>query len=316
MDITNKNWIFKVVNFLKEIEQKNYSWTLSGYDNAKLSAAAMFCKLTKIFEKYHKFDTQKLEDIIKKYKNSNTYYIDNTKSMKNIIAETRQAISGLINIGGGDENIDLNKYFNHDNLWFMNNQTWKNPWGAGAQLSHYLFFLQLNPEKNKDKINTVLNALNKYKKHNGWYFGNPSHHVRINGIMKVFTGLDIINYDYNDSKEILIKIVDEMLNLNPSSGGCNLYDFVYVLCKSIHINYRIEESKKKLIQIGNVILNYQHPDGGFSYNKNSTTPVIYGKRCTPGKKQGGIHGTTLMCMALCMIDNSCNLRLNLNIPIS
>lgn len=315
MDITNNDWIINVVKFLKEIEKRNYSWTLSGYDNAKLSSAALFCKLSKIFEKYHKFDTQKLENTIKQYKNDSTYYIDKTNDRNNIIAETRQAISGLKNMNKNDTNINIEKYFN-DIGWFMNDNYWTNPWSAGAQLSHYLFFLQLNPEKNKNKINDVLNQLNKYKKHNGWYFGNPSHHVRINGIMKIFTGLDIINYNYDNIKEILTKIVDEMLKLNPSSGGCNLYDFVYVLCKSTNINYRIEESKQKLIQIGNIILKYQHPDGGFSYNINSTTPVIYGKRCTPGKKQGGMHGTTLMCMALCMIDKSCNLGLNLNVPIS
>ena len=126
MDITNKNWILNVVNFLKEIEKRNYSWTLSGYDNAKLSSASMFCKLSKIFEKYHKFDTQKLEYIIRKYKNSNTYYIDNTNDAKNIIAETRQAISGLINIDKNDTNINIEKYYNHNNLWFMNNGTWNN----------------------------------------------------------------------------------------------------------------------------------------------------------------------------------------------
>ena len=168
----------------------------------------------------------------------------------------------------------------------MNNSSWINPWNAGAQLSHYLFFLQLNPEKNKDKINNILNRLNEYKKHNGWYFGNPPpHNVRINGIMKIFTGLDIINHDYNTNKGLLIKIVDEMLNLNPSSGGCNLYDFVYVLCKSIDINYRIEECKTKLIQIGNILLKYQHPDGGFSFNIHGTTKGIYGKSCSLEKNK-------------------------------
>lgn len=317
MDITNKDWILKIVDFLKEIEKRNYIWTLDGYDTAKLSAVALFCKCSKIFENYHKFNTDNMSKIIKSYKNNNTFYIDNTNDRNNIIAETRQAISGLINIGDTDNNINLNLYYPDLNkLYFMNNSTWNNPWGAGAQLSHYLFYLQLNSEINQNKINDILEKLNKYKKHDGWYYNRPSNHVLINGIMKVFTGLDIINYDYNLIKPILINICDYMLKINPSSGGCNLYDFVYVLRKGIKIEYKVDEIKNKLIIIGNIILQYQQIDGGFSYNKNSTTVMMYGKRISPGKKQGGIHGTTLMCMALCMIDDACNLELNLNVPIS
>ena len=43
---------------------------------------------------------------------------------------------------------------------------------------------------------------------------------------------------------------------------------------------------------------------------------MYGKEIYSGRNQGGIHGTTLFCMALCMIDKACDLNLNLNIPIS
>ena len=254
-----------------------------------------------------------MENIIRSYKNKNTYYIDNTNDRNNIIAETRQGISGLININTNDKNINIEKYFDHNNLWFMNDNFWRNPWCAGAQLSHYLFFLQLNPEKNKDKILNVLSKLDTYKKHNGWYC-RILHIYQNKWYYEIFTGLDIIHFNYDNIKDILINIINEMLNLDPSSGGCNLYDFVYVLAKSIKINYRVEECRQKLIKIGNIILQYQQKDGGFSYNINSTTVQIYGKTCSPGNKQGGIHGTTLMCMSLCMIDNACNLGLKLNIP--
>ena len=158
MDITNKDWILKIVDFLKEIEKRNYIWTLDGYDTAKLSAVALFCKCSKIFENYHKFNTDNMSKIIKSYKNNNTFYIDNTNDRNNIIAETRQAISGLINIGDTDNNINLNLYYPDLNkLYFMNNSTWNNPWGAGAQLSHYLFYLQLNSELNQNKIQTKKN---------------------------------------------------------------------------------------------------------------------------------------------------------------
>ena len=134
--------------------------------------------------------------------------------------------------------------------------------------------------------------------------------------MKIFTGLDIIEFDYNTIKPILQTICDSMLIINPSSGGCNIYDFVYVLAKAIKINYRVDECREKLLQIYTIILSYQHPDGGFSYNKHSTTQNMYGKRITDGGNRGGIHGTTLMCMALTIINEACELHLHLQIPIS
>lgn len=313
----DKLWINNLVEFLKNIEKNNYIWTLRGFDNAKLSAAALFCKCSKIFENYHNFDFNKTYKIIKTYKSNNTFYIDKTNHRNNIIAETRQAISGLINTGYDDTFIDLNVYYNNeDNLYFMSDNNWNDPWGAGAQLSHYLFFLQLNPEQNKNKILNVLNKLEKYKKQDGWYYNRPNNHVRINGIMKVFTGLDIINYDYKNIEDLLKNIINSILILNPGSGGCNIYDYVYVLSKSKIINYRIDECKKKLINVYHLILTYQHPDGGFSYNKNSTTKNMYGKTITNGFNIGGIHGTTLMCMALSIIDNFCDLGLNLSLAIS
>ena len=139
--IQDKKWIYECINFLKEIEKKDYIWTLEGYDSAKLSSASLFCKCSKIFENYNKFDYYKLKTTIDKY-NVNNFYVDNTNVRNNIIAETRQALSGLINLNYDVEKIDLSKYYNNlDNLYFMNDNSWNNPWHAGAQLSHYLFFL-------------------------------------------------------------------------------------------------------------------------------------------------------------------------------
>ena len=114
---------------------------MDGYDSAKLSSASLFCKCAKIFENYNTFDYYKLKTTIDKY-NVNNFYVDNTNVRNNIIAETRQALSGLINLNYDVEKIDLSKYYNNlDNLYFMNDNSWNNPWHAGAQLSHYLFFL-------------------------------------------------------------------------------------------------------------------------------------------------------------------------------
>jgi hypothetical protein len=324
----DKKWILNTVDFLKKIENQNYTWTLSEKDNkisnnAKLSAAALFAKCACIFRNYHNFEENKIFEIIKKYRKKNGYFIDNTNKQENIIAETRQAISGIINLNKKsliDCQVDLNVYYpDKNNLYFMDNKLWNRPWSAGARMSHYMFFLQL--ENNKKKIKDLLKKLKKYEKKDGWYNEKAEEYIRINGIMKVFTGFDIIQFNYKSIENLLKKIIDILLKATPTdkngSKGCNIYDFVYVLCKFKLINYREKECKEKLLKIYQLILSFQHNDGGFSSRSNNkTSKKMYGKKIYQGKNQGGIHGTTLFCMALCMIDKACDLNLNLNIPIS
>ena len=338
----NKEWVDKVIKFMNEIEGLDYQWTLKGFNNAKLSSCGLFAKLVYIFQNYidnEQFKTINIVNHILNYKHKSGFYIDNTNQTNDIIAESRQALSGINNLSNYNEKlknimeqqniklkVDLNLFYdNDDNLYFMHDHLWDNPWSAGAQLSHYLYYLNHNIEISNNeeekqiyqqKIDKVLHQLKKYEKIDGWYHRKPQDHIRINGIMKVFTGIDAINYKYSNMTEIIKVIIDDMLLKNPEAGGCNIYDYVYVLSKSKDINYRLKECKEKLIKVYNLILSYQHNDGGFSYNRNSTTQVIYSKRITDGGCRGGIHGTTLMCMALTLIDNFCDLGLNLKLPKS
>ena len=41
-----------------------------------------------------------------------------------------------------------------------------------------------------------MKKIEKYQHTDGWYNKKPNNTVRTNGIMKVFTGLDAMNYDY------------------------------------------------------------------------------------------------------------------------
>tara|TARA_B100000131_G_scaffold229180_1_gene220959 strand:- start:934 stop:1875 length:942 start_codon:yes stop_codon:yes gene_type:complete len=310
-------WIDNTIEFLKKIESNNYMWTLNGYSNAKLSAASLFSKCAKIFQNYHTFKISPLNNIILRFRHPEIgFYIDKTSSRDDIIAESRQALSALYNNNGKNlPPVNMSVFYtNPRDLYFMKDMIWNNPWNAGAQLSHYLFFLK--SQNNEELIEMVLRELERYQKPDGWYFSRPADHVRINGIMKIFTGLDIIEYDYSKLSDIIHNITDSMIDKNPESGGCNIYDFVYVLSKAIKIGYRVEECRDKLMDIYTIILDYQHKDGGFSYNKDSTTKHMYGKLITKGKACGGMHGTTLMCMALTYINEACELGLNLNIPVS
>ena len=318
----NKEWISKIVNFLKNIEKNNYSWILTkeaSKSNAKkLDSVALFCKCAKIFENYHKFNYNELEKELLKYKKKGNFFVDNPKDFKIEIAETRQALSGLLNIGKPTYKINLKKYYQQnddiDNLYFNTPEQWDNPYSTGAQLSHYLFFIKMNEVNDRKKH--ILKILKKYEKEDGWYNNKPNDTKRINGIMKIFTALDIINYNYDEISHLIKSIIDSIIKINQEDEGCNIYDYVYVLTKGVQLNYRKDKCIKKLLKIYNFILSRQHSDGGWSYFKNETRKEMYGQKIPNGKNMSDMHGTTLMCMSLWMIDHHCNLNLNLNKIIS
>lgn len=321
-NIKNKEWIFKVIDFLKKVEKNNYSWILTkeGKDSnaKKLDSTALFCKCAKIFENYHKFDYNKLEKKILTYKKKGNFFIDNPRDSMIVLAETRQALSGLLNIGKPTYKINIKKYYQEhddlDNLYFDTPEKWNNPYSTGAQLSHYLFFIKINDLVNRK--NHILDTIKKYEKKDGWYNNKPNDTIRINGIMKIFTGLDIINYNYNKKSYLIEGIVNSILDINQEDEGCNIYDYVYVLVKGVDMNYRKKECQNKLMNIYNFILKRQHKDGGWSYFKNKTRKEMYGQKIPNSENIGDLHGTTLMCMSLWMIDHACELNLNLNKIIS
>ena len=319
MDI---KWIENTIKFLKNIEKNKFSWILTEdakkSNVKKLDSTALFCKCAKIFENYHQFDYDKLEKNLLKYKNKSNFFIDNPRDFKIEIAETRQALSGLLNIKKPIYKINLKKYYQEhndlDNLYFNTPEQWDNPYSTGAQLSHYLFFIKMNDMN--IRIKHILSILKKYEKKDGWYNNKPDDTKRINGIMKIFTALDIINYDYNKIIHLIKGIIDSILEINQEDEGCNIYDYVYVLAKGVKVNYRKDDCQNKLMKIYKFILSRQHKDGGWSYYKDKTRKEMYGAKIPNSKNMGDMHGTTLMCMSLWMIDHACELNLNLNKIIS
>ena len=192
---------------------------------------------------------------------------------------------------------------------------WENPWKAGAHLSHFIFYMnQLNRQ---DRIQDVLNQLKKYEHNNGWYTGNPKPNVLINGIMKVFTGFDVIGKEV--STKMAINIIDYLLDNKESRGGCGIYDYVYVITKCLDSvpEYRYKECKDHLMNLASTILDHQQKDGGFKYDiKTPRAQRYYGQDITPDGMIGSIHGTTLFSMALARLDTYFNIGMNLHLPVS
>ena len=102
-------------------------------------------------------------------------------------------------------------------------------------------------------------------------------------------------------------------------GGCNLYDYVYVLirCSEVLGNYRLEECQllAKIVLIK--ILRYQQEDGGFKYNIDSDKAHrYYGEEITPDGFIGCVHPTVLFTNTFALIDNYLNLGMDLELVVS
>lgn len=305
------SWLKKLLLWAIRIEELNYNWSLRGYDNHKLGSVGLFAKISKILGNYYKFNKGEImKHLENNYKDEKFVDVE-----KEIVSETRQALSGYINLGYQIPKVNMDEYFKEP-LYFMNDNSWKNPWGAGAHLSHFLFFMKL--EDNDTRIDNVLKDLKKYEHENGWYFGSPNKHYIVNGIMKIFTGFDIINFDLSET--MANNILDYVLLIDDSFGGCGIYDYVYVLTKCMDYckdETKLEKCKDKLRNVYKIILEHQQTDGGFKYdNSNDKAHKYYGENIIPDGMIGNIHSTTLFCMALSRLDKYLDLGLNLNMAIS
>ena len=299
---TTPSWIVSVVNWMKKIEDTDYQWSLKGNNKYQLGSMSLFAKLLKIYANYYKGVPLQMRNKMLKYRNATTGLFKSVET--EVIAETRQALSGLINIEYGVKEFDLDKiYPDHNNLFFMTDEQWKNPWGAGAQLSHYIFFCF---HSNKYKhIWAVLEKLKQYEKPDGWYYGNPKPKQLINGLMKVFTGFDVIGIKVEPA--MAKNIIDFLIRNKETRGGCSIYDYVYVLIRCMEATerrHRYEVCERILKLMSMQILEHQMPDGGFKYDdKTETASLYYSKSITPNGFIGSVHATTLFSMAMALIDN-------------
>ena len=308
-------WLLDVLSWMKKIEETDYQWSLQGNSKYQLGAVSLFAKLVKIYNSYYKGVNVKIRNKILKFRNPTSGLFKSVET--EIIAETRQALSGLNNLEYGVKDYNLEEmYPDHNNLFFMTDAQWRNPWAAGAQLSHYIFFCY---HSNKYKlIVSVLDKLKKYEQKDGWYFGEPKAKHLINGLMKIFTGFDIIGITVQP--QMAKNILNFLIKNSNTRGGCSIYDYVYVMIRcleSTHNTYRKDDCDKILKLLTMQILDHQMEDGGFKYDDTTEkASLYYGKQITPDGFIGNIHATTLFSMAMALIDNYMGYNLSLTFATS
>ena len=240
-------------------------------------------------------------------------------------AETRQSFAAIYL---------LNKKPNHPFLnlpkseveieSFLSDFDWQYPWHAGSHFSHLLFFLKMNAVFFEDKrdtsliqaaVNWINNIQNKID--GSWYTGiNVPINQKINGAMKVLTGLEVANIKSFNYPE---KLIDMALLSTNDAQACDNFNIVYVLycANKLAPNYRFDDIEKFLMNRLNLYKEYYHPEyGGFSFYKNQSNNVLYGKKLAESKNEPDIHGTTMFTWGLALIDNILDLNLKFKVPLN
>tara|TARA_B100000029_G_scaffold301281_1_gene294185 strand:- start:42940 stop:44076 length:1137 start_codon:yes stop_codon:yes gene_type:complete len=231
-----------------------------------------------------------------------------TNSQKAIIAETKQAIASLAEIGEFSD-IPYCQFPNSEKkiVEYMEKFDWSKPWASGGQTSALTVFMELEGKRKipTKEIISLQNATSSFFESivdsdtGGYFSGNiPNHGMLVNGAMKVLTALDWLNVPIHFPE----KLIDTTLSMLPKSDGCHLVDAVYVLHRCCQrTNYKRDKIKDYFISVLDMIRLHHNKDGGFSYNISSAQKSYYGLPISKGYNESDIHGTVLLTWALSMI---------------
>jgi hypothetical protein len=227
-------------------------------------------------------------------------------------AETRQCYSALMLYDELPNNVGLSVPKDEKDVDnYLSSLSWDKPWGAGSHFSHLMFFLMLALKTGRIKHETFeyltnyamrwVNCL-QHPEDGSWYSGTPGSQQKVNGAMKIITGLiaaDKIDFDYPE------KLVDLCLDAVNDESACNNFNIIFVLnyaAKLLDKNYRQPEIEKFALERLNTYWQHYHSDkDGFSFYPGRANDCYYGARITKGLNEPDIHGTVLFLWGISII---------------
>ena len=227
-----------------------------------------------------------------------------------IIAETKQALATLAEVG--ESSIKSYNSFPKTPeavLNYMGKFNWNKPWEAGGQTAALPVFFALEASKTMppSEIKGLQDAAKTFFKsivdeETGGYFSGtvPGHGSLVNGAMKVLSALDWLEEPIHYPE----RLIDTTLKELPHSDGCHLVDAVYVLHRCLsETGYNLDKIIDYYLVVLDLIKEHHNKDGGFSYNIGSAQTDYYGLPISKGLIESDIHGTVLLSWALAMIFN-------------
>ena len=237
----------------------------------------------------------------------------NLRNQLTVRAETRQTYSALL-LFGIKPKFEYKKFPQNKKSIekFLIKLNWELPWSAGSHFSHLLFFLKQSSLKNKEVlIEFAVQWVNKLQREEDgfWYKNNPSMQQKINGAMKIITGLKVVNrIKFRYPK----KIIDSLITAKNNEQACDNFNIVYVLkyCNELtHSKYRFSEIVRFLYTRLDVYKKYYFPKiGGFSFYINRSNDVYYGAIISKSKKEPDIHGTVMFLWGISLIGQILNIN--------
>lgn len=227
---------------------------------------------------------------------------------RNLRAETRQTAATLLMVGEVPSYPLPCEYTTEAGLKaYLEKFDWRQPWGAGSHLSHLVFFLSINrrtfgePGNYAALMDLIGNFLASRRdpKTGCWFRGNPSEVIKINGAMKIFSGLQWVDRPYPDCTRLL----DFALEQPFQTDGCGFLNRLFVVheaMKGTPAGYRRDQIKELALKALEVIVRFQKPDGGFSFHQEHAQTGYYGATVSRGLPVSDLHGTCMMVWAIAL----------------
>jgi hypothetical protein len=194
---------------------------------------------------------------------------------------------------------------------FLNSLNWKSPWGAGSHVSHILFFYERMKEAGQisaDHFNHLVEQTLAFvqtlqnSSDGAWYRENPGLKERVNGAMKIISGMLAV---HRLSFAVPEKLIDLCLTAAADEEACDHFNVIYVLKYASQLaehTYRFSDIQAFAQR--RLDLYRQHfflAHGGFSSLKSKSNEVYYGKRITRGLPEPDIHGTCMFLWGISII---------------
>ena len=201
---------------------------------------------------------------------------------------------------------------------YLNKLNWKQPWGAGSHFSHLMFFLNLASQTNHIDIETfekltnyAIMWINRLQNSNdgSWYSGNPSARFKVNGTMKILTGLIAVEKQEFAYPE---KLIDLCLSVSNDETACDNFNIILVLnyaSRLLDRAYRQQEIETFALKRLKIYKKYYYEDkGGFSFLPNQANTRYYGVKITKGLNEPDIHGTIMFVWGISIIAQILNIN--------
>lgn len=310
-------------------------------NNYGLAQTTFVIRILYILNLLDNYDKQNLSKFILNFQNKNFEFLDKTILRKTLIkrlvkavlkldythlntdnyiqSQTRQSIAALINLGINPVIKNFYLVNKKDILSYINKLDWKNPWGAGSQINHKLFFLNLtdslSPKEKLEIAKIFLNSVNNQIK-NIKIFENFNNNQIIGCYMKLFMAFNFFDLSENlASKKLLTKTI----NFMNSQDACEKFNSLFVIKNCLN---QLGMNKDECIEISfkflDEIKKFYYPGiGGFSFYLNKCASYYHGAKVSQSYDEPDLHGTAMYIWGIYLIAdiNKLNVKLNLKEPL-